>query len=130
MVDTAGIISTVAGLTAQSEDVPYGYHYGGYSGDGGQATNAQLSVPYDVTLDQTGRIYISDGYNNVVRMEDTDGITSNDAGNGTAGNYSYSGDGGQAINALLNFSKSVSVDQMGMLYIVDNYIIRMIQGKD
>jgi uncharacterized protein (TIGR03437 family) len=52
-----GIISTVAGDGIQA-----------YFGDGGLATNATLYFPHDVALDSSGNLYISDTFNNVVRM--------------------------------------------------------------
>jgi hypothetical protein len=37
-----------------------GFGTGGYSGDGGQATSAQLNQPNSVFVDKAGRIYIGD----------------------------------------------------------------------
>jgi len=81
MVNTSGVITTVAGNYANA----------GYSGDGGQATNAGLSAPYGVAVDAAGNLYIADEGNNVIRKVDTDGIITTVAGNGTGGE---SGDGG------------------------------------
>jgi sugar lactone lactonase YvrE len=49
-VDNSGFISTLAGTGTG----------GGYSGDGGPATNAQLYSPIDATFDKTGNLYITD----------------------------------------------------------------------
>jgi hypothetical protein len=68
-VTPAGVISTFAGTGAP-----------GYSGDGGPATNAQLSGPMAVLADGAGFIYIADTGNNVVRMVDNAGIISTYAG--------------------------------------------------
>src|ERR1022692_2665123 len=35
----------------------------GYSGDGGQATNALMYAPSDITFDDTGNLYITDFIN-------------------------------------------------------------------
>jgi sugar lactone lactonase YvrE len=115
MVDTTGIISTVAGGN--------GF---GFSGDGGQATNAKFDLPQGVYVDQSGRIYIADTFNNAIRMVDTTGIISTVAGIGTV--QWYSGDGGQASNAKLSHPNGVYVDQSGRIYIVDsgNHAIRMV----
>jgi hypothetical protein len=53
---STGIISTVAG-----SGVP------GYSGDGGSATAAAMSLPVGVTVDSNGNIYISDSANDLIR---------------------------------------------------------------
>ena len=86
-VDTSGNITTVAGNGAS-----------GFSGDGGQATNAQLNYPYGVAVDHKGNLFISDRYNYRIRKVDTSGIITTVAGNGASG---YSGDNGPAIAASL-----------------------------
>lgn len=88
----------------------------GYSGDGGQATDAQLNFPTDVALDATGNLYITDQYNHVVRRVAPNGIITTIAGNGTAG---YNGDGIQATSAQLNYPDSVIV-YGDILYISDS----------
>jgi uncharacterized protein (TIGR03437 family) len=58
MVSAAtGIITTVAG-TGRS----------GYAGDGGPSTSAQLSFPRGILVDASGKIYVSDAQNNVIRL--------------------------------------------------------------
>src|SRR6185437_13122519 len=113
-VNTLGIISTVAGNgTAPS------------SGDGGQATAAGL-VPWGVTIDAVGNMYIADRTNNRVRKVNTSGIISTVAGyTNTTG---YNGDGGQATLAKLYNPKGVVVDAVGNLYIADsdNYRVRKV----
>lgn len=64
-VDTAGIITTVAGNGTY-----------GYSGDGGPATDASLGEPRGVAVASTGEIFIGDTYNWVVRrVGTTDRVT-------------------------------------------------------
>ncbi len=110
----SGIIYTVAGN-----------HIQGYSGDGGQATSAQLNNPIGIALDDSGNLYISDFYNNRIRKVDSLGIITTIAGTGTAG---FSGDGGNALSAMLNGPQWVALDHIGNLYINDmtNYRIRKI----
>ena len=55
-VDTAGIITTVAGNGAP-----------GFSGDGGPATSANLSNPRDVEVDGAGNLFIADIGNQRIR---------------------------------------------------------------
>jgi sugar lactone lactonase YvrE len=98
---------------------------GGYFGDEQEGTFARLNYPADVSFDSTGGIIISDMFNNVIRMLDSDGLISTIAGDGTPG---YFGDGGPATSAVLNSPNGISVDLDGKIYICDtgNYIIRMI----
>ena len=60
-----GTIVTVAGT-----GVP------GYSGDGGQATAAELNVPYGLALDNAGNLYIADNGNARVRRVTPAGVIS------------------------------------------------------
>ena len=105
-VDSAGVISTVAGSGTA-----------GFSGDGGAATAAQLDGPTDVALDGAGNLYISDGLNHRIRKVDSSGNISTVAGTGTQG---YGGDGGAATAAQLDTPADVALDGAGNLYIVDN----------
>ena len=103
-----GIISTVAGNGTL-----------GYSGDGGPATSAELSNPYGVTVDSASNLYIADRNNQRIRKVITaTGTIGTVAGNGTIG---YSGDGGAATRAELNFPQGVTVDSAGNLYIADTF---------
>ncbi len=52
-----GTITTVAGTK-----------FSGYTGDGGSSTSAELSFPLSVLVDPSGKIYISDTQNNVIRL--------------------------------------------------------------
>lgn len=104
-IDTQGVITTIAGNGTI-----------GYSGDGGPAINASFSLMYGLAVDRTGNIYICDTGNNVIRKIDTAGIITTVAGNGTAG---FSGDGGPATQAMLNFPYALLPDSNGNLYIGD-----------
>ena len=111
-VGTNGIITTVAGNGTA-----------GYLGDGGAATNAEMSEPYGVAVDATGNLFIADSGNNVIRKVGTDGIITTAAGNGTVG---YLGDGGAATNAELSGSLFLAVNVAGDLFVADedNNVIR------
>jgi hypothetical protein len=111
-VDTSGTITTVAGDGTN-----------GYSGDGGPAASAIISVSTGLAVDSSDNIYFADTNNNVVRMIDTSGIITTVAGNGTAG---YSGDGGNALTAQLNAPYGVGVDDLDNLLITEknNHTLR------
>lgn len=89
---------------------------GNYWGDNGQATDAGLSIPIGVALDNRGNLYIADSGNNRVRKVAPDGSISTIAGNGTFG---FSGDGGPATEAELASPTDLAVDGSGNLYIAD-----------
>lgn len=117
-VKPTGIIGTVAG----------NHSYGaGYSGDGGNATAAELNHPDGITLDASGNLYIADVSNEVIRMMNGAGIISTVAGNNSYG-VGFSGDGGVATAAELWFPYGVAVDGAGNLYIADlnNSAVRMV----
>jgi sugar lactone lactonase YvrE len=105
-VDANGIISTVAGNGTTS----------GYSGDGVLATQTKLNRPRAIAVAADGTFYIADQNNHRVRRVDTDGTISTVAGTGVAG---FSGDGGQATNAMINGPYALALDGAGNLYISD-----------
>jgi sugar lactone lactonase YvrE len=109
----------------------------GFSGDGQQATAAELYVPESTALDAHGNLYIADTGNNVVRMVTAStGVISTVAGhcvvqtNGSCGTGD-SGDGGAATGALLDGPFGVAVDAQGNLYIADtgNHVVREVNAS-
>lgn len=87
-----GQIDTVAGTGVS-----------GYAGDGKHATNAQLSSPAGVAVDNLGNIFISDSSNLVIRKVDTKGKIST-----FASNPNFSGLG------------HIALDSANNLYVADN----------
>ncbi len=87
---------------------------GGFSGDNGPATTAQLSQPAGVAVDSAGSIYI--GTAGRVRRV-SNGIITTVAGNGTLSGPR--GDNGPATNAVLISPVGLAVDSAGNLYIAD-----------
>jgi hypothetical protein len=119
-----GIITTVAGNGNPSGNAD---GKGTFSGDGGPATSAGLSLPYGVAFDAAGNMYIPDSANNRVRKVDSTGVISTYAGTAAAG---YSGDLGPANAATLNNPSGVALDAAGNLYIADtaNYALRKVNN--
>jgi uncharacterized protein (TIGR03437 family) len=98
MVNSSGIISTVAGNNGQG---------GGFTGDGGAATNGELDAPTAVAIDSAGNLYITDSIFNLVRkVTKSNGYINTVVGtNGTGGS--------------LNHPNAVLVDAAGSIYIAD-----------
>lgn len=87
----------------------------GYTGDG-LATSAKLYSPNDVAIDGAGNVYIADSQNHRVRKVGANGQITTVAGTGMAG---YSGDGGAAIAARLNYPVDLAIDSAGNIFIAD-----------
>ena len=104
-VTPAGLIATVAGNSVA-----------GYSGDGGQATSAQIGNPVGVAVDAAGNIFTVDASNRV-RQVYPNGLIATIAGNGSRG---YSGDGGLATQAQLNSPSAIALGSNGNLYVADD----------
>ena len=98
------IISTVAGNATFGD-----------SGDGGIATNAQLTYPRAIAFDVSGNMYIVDRGNNKIKKVSTSGIITTIIGT-TSG---FGGDGGLAINAQLSNPTAITIDALGNQYVAD-----------
>jgi len=103
-VDVNRIITTAAGNGSA-----------GFSGDGDSASHASLRYPRGVSM-YNGEIFIADTDNHRIRKVDAQGIITTVAGTGTSG---FSGDGGKAEKAQLNWPYSV-VHAGGYMYISDS----------
>jgi hypothetical protein len=118
---STGIITTIAGNGKL-----------GFSGDGGPATNAELSYPTGLALDSLGNLYIADLFNNEIReVNMSNGMITVVAGNGynaLSNSGGYSGDGGRAIAAELSKPEGIAFDASGNMYIADcnNNVIRKV----
>jgi hypothetical protein len=104
-VSAAGVITTVAGTGTQ-----------GFSGDGGAATAAQLSIPFGVAPTADGGFLLVDVGNQRIRKVSAAGVITTVAGNGVAG---YSGDGGPATAASLRDPHNVVALADGAFLIAD-----------
>lgn len=112
---SGGTITTIAGTGTA-----------GFSGDGGSATAAELSLPSAVAVDSAGNLYIADTNNQRIR-EVSNGIITTIAGTGDQG---YSGDGGSASAAMLDSPTGVAVDAAGHVYIADRHNQRVREISD
>ena len=97
----------------------------GYGGDGGLARHALLNTPQGLAVDSAGRVYVADTLSNRVRRVDPDGTIRTVAGAGESG---YSGDGKQAIDALLNLPTGLAIGFGDSLLIADtgNNVVRQL----
>jgi hypothetical protein len=100
-----GTIVTVAGTTT-----------GGYSGDGGPATAAELNNPIGVAVTPDGGFLIADSGNHRIRRVRPDGTIVTAAGAGTPG---LTGDGDLATSALLHWPYGVTALADGGFLIAD-----------
>ena len=148
-IDTAGIITTVAGNgTPESPSRA--------NGDGGAATAAELLYPTSLAIDSIGNLYIADWGAGGIRKVDTSGIITtivrfgydlyglvidrsdnvytttdssvveintvgivSDFAGGVGGTSGYAGDGGPATAAGLKWPWGLSFDHAGNMFIAD-----------
>jgi sugar lactone lactonase YvrE len=121
-VTRGGTISTFAGTGKQ-----------GFSGDGGPATSAQLTLEQSgdafggLAVDAQRNVYIADTFSHRVRKVAPDGTITTFAGTGRQG---FFGDGGPATSAQLHYPTGLAVDASGNLYIADrnNGRVRKVSG--
>jgi uncharacterized protein (TIGR03437 family) len=104
-ISLSGIITTVVGSKQ-----------GGFAGDNGPATKAQLSGTQGVAVDASGNLYIADWGNQRIRYVNSSGIITTIAGTGTAG---FSGDGSLATAATFSGPAAVAVDASGAVHVAD-----------
>ncbi len=96
---TSGVLQTIRKISAAGIITTFaGGNTGGFSGDGGSATFAQLFAPAGLAVDAAGNLYIADSGNNRIRRVNTSGTIATIAGTGTGG---YSGDGGPARGTVV-----------------------------
>ncbi|HZQ22726.1 MAG TPA: hypothetical protein VFA89_07990 [Terriglobales bacterium] len=101
---------------------------GGYIGDGGAATTANLVLPEALAFDKNGNYYVAEYNGNRIRKVTSTGAISTFAGTGISG---YTGDGGAATAARLDLPFGVAVDSSGNVFIADdgNAVIREVDSS-
>lgn len=121
-VTTDGKVETIAGIAPETCS-PLGDIPGAYSGDGGDALDAELNTPTDLEVADDGTIYVADNENHCIRKIDPDGIITTFAGK--CGERGFAGDGGAATSALLDRPYGVALDSKGNLWIADTHNHRL-----
>ncbi|OWK42924.1 DUF4347 domain-containing protein [Fimbriiglobus ruber] len=115
-------ITPTAGTTTWTISVVAGVGGAGFTGDGGQATAANLNDPTGVAVDAAGDVYILDAGNERIReVNAATGIITTVAGSGTAG---YAGDGGLATAAkiaapVVGKPSELALDAAGDIFFAD-----------
>ena len=107
VVDAGGNISTLAGTGSKS-----------YGGDGGASTSALLARPRGLSVDAQGNIYVADSDNNRIRLIAAAGNIATVAGNGSQG---FAGDGGPAVNAILDTPRAPAAQAPGVFAFSDTH---------
>ena len=129
LISLSAILLLTCSLPAGAQDYRIIDRFaGGSNGDGSPGAGATVS-PLGNAVDDIGNIYIADSENNRIRVVDIGtGIITTVAGTGERG---FSGDGGPAIDAVLNNPVDIDVDRSGNIYIVDqsNQRIRKVNAS-
>ena len=118
MLAQQGIIQTVLGNGEE-----------GWEGDGGPALEAACQLPYACEFDSQGNMIVCMGRQHRIRRVDArTGIISLVAGNGEPG---YAGDGGPALDAVMNQPYGLAVDLNGDIYFAQRFdpAVRKIDGS-
>lgn len=113
-------VTTIAGTGAE-----------GYSGDGGKATEAQMSRPHSIQFDPQGRLLICDiGNHRVRRVDLKTGIIDTYLG---TGGKEPTPDGAPIAGTPVNGPRSIDIDPKGNLYLVlreGNAVYKIDPGKN
>lgn len=113
--DTANTVRVID-LSTMVISAVAGTGVGGYTGDGGLATQARISTPQQLVIGtQPSTLYFTERDSHVVRSVSSGTITTI-AGTGVAG---YSGDSTLATTAELNSPVGLAIDTAGSLYVAD-----------
>ncbi len=115
-IDTAGIISTVAGTGVS-----------GFGGDGGPATQATFRQIRGLAVAADGTIYVADTDNNRIRRIGPDGVITTISGGGPELGLkgTFGGDGGPAASALWTGPTNLVLLDDGTLLGTDLYNSRI-----
>jgi sugar lactone lactonase YvrE len=117
------LVFSLCALTLRAQSIVT--YVGGGTFDGQRVANVVTGPPRGLTFDPAGNLYLAldEGY--VVRVEKGTTLVTRVAGTGGAG---YGGDGGPAVNALLNHPIGLVLDGDENLFIADtlNGLVRRV----
>jgi sugar lactone lactonase YvrE len=126
IVDTGN--NRVRLVSAQTKKIKtiVGTGVGGFKGDGGPATKAEITDSSGGYIDASGNLLIADSGNQRVRIVNKKGIINTLAGGGNAG------DGGKATDALLSYPTSLAFDKSGDMYVGEagTPVVRKVNTSD
>ena len=105
IITTAGVVSTLAGLT------------GGRGSADGTGSNARFYQPFGIAIDNSANLYVADTFNHTIRKITTAGVVSTIAGLADSGG-SFDGTGS---NARFYYPMGIAVDSSNNLYVADTY---------
>jgi len=111
-ITPAGLVETVAGIPDA------------WGWTDGAAASAKFNGPVDVAVAMDGRVFISDGFNHVIRCLGTNGVVTTVAGHGGAADWVD----GRGTQARFWNPAGLALDHAGMLYVADsrNHVIRKV----
>ena len=135
-------IRKVTAATGHVETIA-GQFITGFGGDGGPAIDAVFWDPIPSAISGSGNIYITVYENSRIRLLTTStGTVNTVAGSGDCNpapppltgivcQGGFSGDGGPARSAMLNYAAAAALDSAGNLYIADtiNHRIRLVEAS-
>ncbi|EFC39296.1 predicted protein [Naegleria gruberi] len=102
---------------------------GDYSGDGGDPTIAKLNLPYDLSFNSNGDLFVCDYQNSVIRKINANFVNITRYA-GVVGGQWTSGDGGSALDANIVKPVSIAVSKKsGDLFIAQRRTIRRVDSS-
>jgi len=127
IADVAGHRVRVVDLGAGSIETFTGTGEGAHTGDGGSAASASIFGARAVAFAPDGSLYVMERQGSCIRRI-REGTIETVAG---TGGHGYSGDGGNARDAVFDRPKELAVAPDGSLFVVDteNNAIRRIDGR-
>jgi sugar lactone lactonase YvrE len=102
-------------------------HSSGNSGVPGPATMARQNMPRGMALGANGDVYIADYNLHSVRRLTKEGLIFHVAGS-PSGSWGYTGDGGLAVNALLNGPTGLAYDALRNTLYIGDYSNRVVRA--